>query len=128
MIYEARIINELSDHPALPLLSRVCSKRTPFCPIIQFHGEKDRSSAFTISSALTKVAISAVTEWLDVIQKVTEALIHVCNAGFAHNDIKGDNVVLDNPNKGMYNPILIDFGKSLPVTGLKGPKVLSTEQ
>ena len=63
---------------------------------------------------LTKVAISIVTEWLDVIRKVAEALIHVHNAGFAHNDV--------------YNPILIDFGKSLPVTGLKGPKVLPTEQ
>ncbi|XP_068715514.1 probable serine/threonine-protein kinase DDB_G0267514 [Montipora foliosa] len=81
LIYEARIINKLGDHPGLPLLFGVA-----------------------------------------------EALIHVHNAGFAHNDIKGNNVVLDKASKGKYNPLLIDFGKSLPLTGLKGPKVLSTEQ
>ena len=128
LIYEARIINKLGDHPGLPLLFGVCSKRAPFRLIIQFHGEIDRNAAFTISSALTKVAISTVTEWLDVIRKVAEALIHFHNAGFAHNDIKGNNVVLDKASKGKYNPVLIDFGKSLPLTGLKGPKVLSTEQ
>ena len=128
LIYEARIINKLGDPPGLPLLFGVCSKRAPFRLVIQFHDVKDRSSALTISSALTKMAISAVTVWLDVIRKVAEALLHVHNAGFVHNDIKGNNVVLDNRNERKYNPILIDFGKSLPVTGLKGPKVLSAEQ
>ena len=95
LIYEARIINKLGDHPGLPLLFGVCSKCASFRLVIQFHGVKDRSSALMISSTLTKMAISAVTVWLDVIRKVAEAL-HVHNAGFIHNDIKGNNVVLDN--------------------------------
>lgn len=128
LIYEARIINKLGDHPGLPLLFGVCSKRAPFRLVMQFHGLQDRSSAFTISSALTKMAISAVTVWLDVIRRVAEALLHVHKTGFVHNDIKGNNVVLDNRDGIKYNPILIDFGKSLPVTGLKGPKNLSAEQ
>lgn len=74
------------------------------------------------------MAISAVTVWLDVIRRVAEALLHVHKTGFVHNDIKGNNVVLDNRDGIKYNPILIDFGKSLPVTGLKGPKNLSAEQ
>lgn len=89
---------------------------------------KDHSSALTISSALTKIAISAVTVWLDVIRKVAEALLHIHNAGFIHNDMKGNNVALDNRNERKYSPILIHFGKSFPVTGLKGPKVHSAEQ
>jgi len=128
LIYEARIINKLGDHPGLPLLFGVCSKRAPFRLVMQFHGVKDRSSSFTISSALTKMAISAKTVWLDVIRKVAEVLIHVHNTGFVHNDIKGNNVVPDNRDGIKYNPILIDFGKSLPLTGLKGPKNLSAEQ
>ena len=128
LIYEARIINKLGDHPGLPLLFGVCSKRAPFRLVMQFHGVKDRSSSFTISSALTKMAISAKTVWLDVIRKVAEVLIHIHNTGFVHNDIKGNNVVLDNRDGIKYNHILIDFGKSLPMTGLKGPKNLSAEQ
>lgn len=128
LIYEARIINKLGDYPGLPLLFGVCSKRAPFRFAMQFHGLQDRSSAFTISSALTKMAISAVTVWLDVIRRVAEALLHVHKTGFIHNDIKGNNVVLDNRDGIKYNPILIDFGKSLPVTGLKGPKNLLAEQ
>ena len=94
LIYEARIINKLGDHPGLPLLFGVCSKHAQFRLVMQFHGVKDRSSSFTSSSALTKMAISAVTVWLDVIRKVAEALLHVHNTGFVHNDIKGNNVVL----------------------------------
>ena len=60
------------------------------------------------------MAISAVTVWLDVIRKVAEALLHVHNTGFVHNDIKGNN--RDNWDGIKYNPILIDFGKSLPAT------------
>ncbi|KAJ7377550.1 hypothetical protein OS493_028533, partial [Desmophyllum pertusum] len=58
-----------------------------------------------------------------------EALLYVHFVGFLHNDIKVNNVVLDN-RKGsrQFNPVLIDFGKSLPLTGLRGPKALSTEK
>jgi len=74
------------------------------------------------------MTISSVAVWLDVIRKVAEALLHVHNTGFLHNDIKGNNVVLDNRDGSKFTPILIDFGKSLPMTGLKGPKNLSAEQ
>ena len=104
LIYEARIINKLGDHPGLPLLFGVCSKRAPFRLAMQFHGLQDRSSAFTISSALTKMAISAVTVWLDVIRRVAEALLHVHNTRFIHNHIKGNNIVLDNRDGIKYNP------------------------
>lgn len=32
--------------------------------------------------------------------------------GFLHNDIKSNNVVLDQTGPEQYNPVLIDFGKS----------------
>ena len=54
LIYEARIINKLGDHPGLPLLFGVCSKRAPFRLAMQFHDLQDRSSAFTILARLPK--------------------------------------------------------------------------
>lgn len=49
-------------------------------------------------------------------------------AGFLHNNIKCNNVVLDKVDTIQYNPVLIDFGKSLPLTGLKGPKIMSEQR
>ena len=100
LINEAQIINNLGDHPGLPLLFGVCNKSAPFHVVMQFHGLKDRSSVFTISSMLTKMVISAVTVWLDV----AEALLHVHNTRFIHNHIKGNNIVLDNRDGIKYNP------------------------
>ena len=66
--------------------------------------------------------MSDKVRWGEVINNV-----HVHEAGFLHNDIKANNVVLDE-NEGLYRPALIDFGKSLPWTGLKGAKVMSKER
>ena len=48
--------------------------------------------------------------------------------GFLHNDLKANNVVLDKSERKTYNPVIIDFGKSLPMTGLQGPKNLTKER
>ena len=52
LIYEARILNKLGDHPGLPLLFGVCTERAPYRLIMQFHGNQDGTS-FTISTALS---------------------------------------------------------------------------
>lgn len=123
--YEARIINKLGDHPGLPLLYGICSEQPPYRLVMQFHGEKDCSS-LTIASALVKKTISDAATWITVIREVTDALDHVHRVGFLHNDVKSNNVVLDNASA-KYQPVLIDFGKSLPVSGCRGPRTMSTE-
>ena len=95
---------------------------------MQFHGVRDGSSFFTIFSTFTKLAITAVRVWLDVIRKVAEALLQVHNTAFVHNDIKGNNVVLDNCDGIKYHLILFHFGKSSPVTGLEGSKNILADQ
>ena len=127
LIYEARIVNKLGHHPCLPLLFGVCSEAPPFRLILQFHGDKKTHRSLTISSALSKSIMSDKVCWVEIIKKIASALKHVHEAGFLHNDIKCNNVVLDE-NEGVYNPVLIDFGKSLPLTGLKGPKLMSKER
>ena len=53
--------------------------------------------------------------------KVALALSGVHKVGFLHNNLKANNVVLDKSERETFNPVIIDFGKSLPITGLKGP-------
>lgn len=70
LIYEARILNKLGDHPGLPLLFGVCSKGTPYRLIMQFHGDKDGNS-LSISSALSKKNITDQATWTRIIVKIT---------------------------------------------------------
>lgn len=44
--------------------------------------------------------------------------------GFLHNDIKANNLLLEIVD-GDFNPVIIDFGKSLPMGSAKGPQGMS---
>ena len=121
LLYEARIITKLGDHPGLPPIYDVCSQMQPFRLVMQFHGDKRDNSSLTISSVLSrKMRIS----------NIARALQHVHKVGFMHNDIKANNVILNRVDATLTrcNQVLIDFGKSLPLTGLKGPNVMSEKQ
>lgn len=126
LIYEARILNKLGVHPGLPLLFGVCSKSAPYRLIMQFQGDKDGNS-LSISSALSKKEITDPATLKRIIVKTAEALDHVHNAGFLHNDLKSNNVVLDKKG-GSYEPVIIDFGKSVPISGARGPKLFLEER
>lgn len=128
LLYEARIIKKLGDHPGIPLVFGVCTKREPFSIVMQFHGDRKELKSITIDRALCEKTITDKLAWIDIIRKLTKALMHVHKTGFLHNDIKSNNVILDKVNQKIFNPVLIDFGKSLPLTGLKGPKILSKEE
>ena len=128
LIYEARIINKLGDHPGLAFLFGVCSRSAPFRLIIQFHGNQKDNSSLTISTALRKRIVTDRAIWIGILGKVALALSRVHKVGFLHNDLKANNVVLDKSERKTYNPVIIDFGKSLPMTGLQGPKNLTKER
>ena len=127
LIYEARIIRKLGDHPGVPLLFGVCSERAPFHLIMQFHGDRRNHKSLTIHHALSNGTISDRVTWIDIIRKFAIALIHVHDVGFLHNDIKANNILLDIVD-GAFNPVIIDFGKSLPMDGAKGPRVMSQDK
>lgn len=130
LLYEARIITKLGDHPGLPPIYDVCSQMQPFRLVIQFHGDKRDNSSLTISSVLSRKMRISKAHWFEIIANIARALQHVHKVGFVHNDIKANNVVLDRVDATLTrcNPVLIDFGKSLPLTGLQGPKVMSEKQ
>jgi len=60
---------------------------------------------------------------LYIIRKFASALVHVYDVGFLHNDIKANNALLDIVD-GAFNPVIIDFGKSLPMGSAKGLKAM----
>ena len=45
---------------------------------------------------------------------IGKAMLHVHSKGYLHNDLKANNVVLEKKD-GRFNPVIIDFGKSLKV-------------
>lgn len=94
---------------------------------MQFHGDRRNHKSLTIHHALSNGTISDRVTWIDIIRKFAIALIHVHNVGFLHNDIKANNILLDIID-GAFNPVIIDFGKSLPMDGAKGPRVMSQDK
>ena len=109
VIHEATIMLRLGDHRGLPLLFGIQSKVTPFRIIMQFHGINDKS--LTIRRAVRKIKLSN-EEWKTVVDLVGRVLQFIHSKGVLHNDLKGDNILLERREK-HYNPVVIDFGKSM---------------
>ena len=130
LLYEARIITKLGDHPGLPPIYDVCSQMQPFRLVMQFRGDKRDNSSLTISSVLSRKMRISKAHWFEIIANIARALQHVHKVGFMHNEIRANNVVLNRVDATLTrrNQVLIDFGKSLPLTGLKGPNVMSEKQ
>ena len=64
--------------------------------------------------------------WTRIIAKTAGVLASIHEKGFLHNDLTLNNIV-DNRD-GVYNPVVIDFGESVPISGARGPKSLSVER
>ena len=92
VIHEATIMLRLGDHHGLPLLFGIQSKVTPFRIIMQFHGINDKS--LTIRRAVRKIKLSN-EEWKTVVDLVDRALEFIHSKGVLHNDLKGDNILLE---------------------------------
>lgn len=127
LVYEAHIIRKLGGHPGVPLLLGICSKRAPFRIIMQFHGDRENYKSVTIHRALSSGTILGRATWLNIIRKFASALLHMHDVGFLHDEIKANNILLDIVD-GAFNPVIIDFGKSLPMGSAKGPKIMSQEK
>lgn len=108
VIHEATVMLRLGDHRGLPLLFGIQSKVTPFRIVMQFHGINNKS--LTIRRTVRKIKLSN-EEWKTVVDLVGRALQFIHSKGVLHNDLKGDNILLER-RENYYNPVVIDFGKS----------------
>lgn len=111
VIHEATVISELGDHPGLPHLFGVCSDQAPFYLVLQHNTVEGRS--MTLSKAVTTGVIGNSSKCCKILKETAEILLFLHTKGFLHNDLKGNNALLDGTD---HTPILIDFGKSRKIS------------
>lgn len=120
IVHEAEVIADLGDHPGIPHLFGVCIEKAPFYLVLQQHTVEGNS--LTLSKAVETGVIKNISECTKVLKQTCEALLYVHNRGYLHNDLKGNNVVLEGND---LCPVVIDFGKSRKIKKAKflKPKV-----
>ena len=120
VIHEATVLSKLGDHPGIPHLFGVCSDKAPFYLVLRQHVVEGRS--VTLTKAVAEGIITDVSECVRILKQIGETLLFLHVKGYSHNDLKGNNVVLDSEN---HDPVLIDFGKSIQISQarLLKPKV-----
>lgn len=114
IIHEAEVIANLGDHPGIPHLFGVCIDKAPFYLVLQQHTVEGHS--LTLSKAVATGFIKNISECIKVLKEICEALMFVHNRGYLHNDLKGNNVVLEGSD---LCPVVIDFGKSRKIKKAK---------
>ena len=117
---EANILLKIPSHPGIPMLIGVCTTSAPFVlatKLCKTAGKPKTYSGFLRSEQeYSKPNLQLA---LHLLLSVGEALSHIFSAGILHNDIKGNNVVLEDAN-GLKRAVLIDFGKACYIADAKG--------
>lgn len=124
VLHEAEVITSLGDHKGLPHLFGVITAAQPYCLALQFHHVDSRSLTFS-EAAHTEPIRSHLPTATNIIRDICAALSYIHDKGFLHNDLKGNNVVLEKSKGGSYNPVIINFGKSAKISKVRlgRPKV-----
>lgn len=117
--HEARVLLKLVDHPGVPLLFGVQLKEMPVSIVMKFHGDGDES--LTIYKAVKYSKVTEKQEWNRLLEETANALDHIHGCGFAHNDIKSNDVVLEKRQDERLHPVIIDFGKNVAFSKAKIP-------
>ena len=126
VLNEAGVISRLGDHCGLPLLFSVQTQAAPCSIVLKFFGHRD--SSVTIYRAACKKKFLSNDQWKLVVKHVGEALQHVHTKGYLHNDLKANNVVLEDKSR-HFNPVIIDFGKSTKIDApMKKKSMTKAEQ
>ena len=122
--HEVKMINHLEDHRGIPLLFSVVTKSEPLRLVTKFHGQKDKG--LTLHRAMRKEKLDKPC-WLGILKNILEALGHIHSCGILHNDLKSNNVIMEQ-REGEWNPVIIDFGKARFVSDPKPAMSLTASQ
>ena len=109
---EAGVISDLQQqhHPNLPFILGVCVKERPYLMVTQFYGKAKKS--FPLNKATERGVIQFV-DIEKVFKQIVDAIHCVHEAGWLHNDIKANNVLVHpTPLESTWKPVVIDFGKT----------------
>jgi len=86
---------------------------------MKFHG--DGKDSLTVYKAAKNNLISEKKEWNAILCETADALDHINRCGYAHNDLKSNNVFLEKREDERLHPVIIDFGKSVLLIKAKNP-------
>ena len=119
-VYEVSVLAHLGDHPRIPHLFGVCSLHVPFYLVLEELAVEGHS--VTLSKAAATGMIAYVNECAAILKQTCEVLMFMHQEGYLHNDLKGNNVVLDSAS---HKATRIDSAKSKQITKAKlmKPKV-----
>ena len=106
---EAGITSELQreHHPNLPYVLGVCVKEKPYLMVTQFYGKSKKS--FPLNRAI-EYGIIEFDNIGKVFKQIVDAINCLHEAGWLHNDIKENNVLMHKTPQ-EWKPVVIDFGK-----------------
>ena len=115
--HEAQVLQQLGDHPGIPLLFGVVLKKKPVSLVLKYHG--DGGESLTVYKAAKNSSVSEQKDWNRILHDTAVALDHIHMCGFTHNDLKCNNVVLEKREDQLLHPVIVDFGKSVAFTKAK---------
>ena len=113
--WEAQTLSKLR-HPNIVMFIGCEFERAPYLLVTRYIGHP-RKPPLTIHSALTQGTFTQLVPfWVRVLTQVADALLYLhVNARVIHNDLKTDNVVLEESlvdEDGVLNATVIDFGRA----------------
>jgi serine/threonine protein kinase len=94
---------------------------------LEFHKNKSQTwvrCTLTLYEAASSCLREDLPASIYILKDVCETLGYIHTQGFLHNDLKGNNIVLEKTVKG-FHPVIIDFGKCVKIkkAKLKKPKL-----
>ena len=112
---EVEILSKLC-HPNVAYLHGICIESRHKIVVLAFHGMYDSMSyslhSVLISSNSSKPDIS-VAQWKVIVASIVAGLNYLHEkCGILHNDLKEDNIVLQQQEIEKINGVIIDFGKA----------------
>ena len=63
-----------------------------------------------------------------MLTKVIEALLHIHSGDVLHNDLKANNIILEERENWSVNPVIIDFGKARFASDAKPAVAVATSK
>ena len=118
---EADILLQIPSHPGISMLIGVLTTDVPFILATKLctSAGKPETYACFLKQQQSQSTQPNLNLALHLLKSTGEALIHIHSIGILHNDLKGNNVVLEDTH-GKKKSVLIDFGKAVHINKTTG--------
>ena len=116
---EAKILLKIPSHPGIPLLIGIHTTSSPFVLATKLCKTAGRPETYSCFLKECEHSRQNLCLALQLLLSVAEALHHIFSVGVLHNDVKGNNIVLEDA-QGVKRGVIIDFGKACFIENAKG--------